>query len=426
MFHRPTLGRRRASYAVSLALLALALIPAVRAQSHTTWYQGPLRADPKLHAMEVTPLWRDRLDSPTALVTDDAVVYLREGRLIATELTSGWQQWSYGSGLQGPLLLAGGQVLLAEGGRVTALNAADGQPLWSTQVTEPPIRYLLASGDSVLVGAGGGGHAALLDLTSGRLQHQLELPGPAEPLHVGASVIVFSATYGEPNANWFHAYDPGSGEELWRGQRWHQLLAVEDGSAYLLNHAPPGATALGARFSVSVVNALTGARQGHWQYDFAGQVQAWSPTAGTVMVLAQDALFAQDAASGRVFRFERGGAAAPEASYAAPGRGTFRAGPHLGLLFFETSDHRLVATTVAGGTSIAYLFGGAQISRLDIVGARAFVGRTDGTLLAVDLQNARIRYLLSAGGMGFGRTVDAGEYVIVQGSAELLVLEDVP
>src|SRR5690554_6922846 len=96
----------------ALALTSVALAQNTSAQStqapgqqiQATSYQGPLRPDPHLYAVEAAPAWRDRLDSPTALVTGTAVVYLRNGRLVATELSSGWQQWAYGSGLTGPLL----------------------------------------------------------------------------------------------------------------------------------------------------------------------------------------------------------------------------------------------------------------------------------------------------------------------------------
>ena len=87
----------RPRWVVALALLAF--VAAAGAQVATAAYQGPVVPDPRLFAIEAEPLWRDRHDGPSAVVTETAVVYLREGRLVATEFASGWQQWSYGSGI---------------------------------------------------------------------------------------------------------------------------------------------------------------------------------------------------------------------------------------------------------------------------------------------------------------------------------------
>lgn len=55
---------------------------------------------------------------------------------------------------------------------------------------------------------------------------------------------------------------------------------------------------------------------------------------------------------------------------------------------------------------------------------RAYVGRTDGTFFAVDLDTARVNYFLRTGGTGFGPTLQADGYVVIQGSAELFVVQE--
>lgn len=412
----------RSIRAAVLVLLALAFTAS--AQPPTDSYQGPLRPDPNLFALTAEPVWRDRLDSPTAVVTESAVVYLRDGRLVATELASGWQQWSYGSGLTGPLLQAADLLIIAEGGRVTALDAEDGTQRWSTQVTDLPVRYMETTGAALIVGSGSGGYH-VLDLRTGAPSHAFDVPGTARLVHVGDAVVIFSADYGEPNVRWYHAYSTSTGAELWRGRGWLRLLKVADDRAYLLNQpAPDNTAAPDARFSVSVVDATRGVRVEHWQYDFGEQLDAWHLSEDTSLRLTGETLYVTDPRGGRVFAFPHGGAVKPTATYTA-GSGAFRAGPHLGLLFFEGEDHNLLAAALDGGRLIEYLFPGTRIARLDLVGARAYVGRTDGTHVAVDLTNARIRYLLPTGGAGFGPTLTAGAYVVVQSTAEVLVLEAV-
>lgn len=402
-----------------VALALLAFVAAAGAQVATAAYQGPVVPDPRLFAIEAEPLWRDRHDGPSAVVTETAVVYLREGRLVATEFASGWQQWSYGSGLTGPLRQFADMVVVAEEGRVTALNAADGTERWSATVADLPVRVLAASGPTLIAGSGVGGYQAL-HLATGRQSHSFNVPSGSELVYSDEEIVIFRVHQGEPGVAWFHAHAATTGAELWRGRGWRSLLSVAEGRAYFLNL--PGADS-GARFSVTVVDAQLGTRLEHWQYEFGAELAAWHVSTATAVILTPDALYATDPAGQRVYGFPHGGAAAPTASYGVPSA-TFLTGPHLGLLFFEGADHTLEAVALADGRTVHYLFAGARISRLDLNGTRAYVGRTDGTLLAVDLTTARLRYLVTTHGLGFGPTLTAGEYVVVQGATEVLALED--
>ena len=415
---RPSQARQRALPALVVALLLLGAA-VVQAQSVTSWYQGPVLPEPQLQAVQVRPVWRDQVDAANAVVTDTGVVYLRGGRLVATELASGWQQWSYGSGLTGPLTLVLDTVLVAEGGSVTALNARTGEVRWTTRVSELPVRRLLPSGSALLVASGDASEGAVLDLRSGRVEYSLDLPVPGAPAFVAEDLVLFAASSSDPGSRWYYAYDPRTGRQLWQGTGWRQVLAVEQGLVYMLNQS--GVAESG--FSVSVVDATTGSRVDHWRYEFGGRVVTWEPGSGWVG-LEGEALYVADASGERVFRFPRGGARAPAATYRVEG-GRFLVGPYLGLLFFEgVHSGHLTARSVQDGRLIQYLGPGAKVSRLDLLGMNAYVGRTDGTFLALDLRTARARYLLSSGGTGFGATVAAGEYVVVQGSSEVLVLED--
>lgn len=404
-------------------VLLIAVGEPTLAQVHADWYQGPFRPDPELIAIQARPVWRDHQDGTNALATATAVVYLRDGRLVATDLTSGWQQWSYGSGMVGPMRLVGTSVLVAEVGRITALDASDGKVLWTTEVGLPAVDYMEVDGGTLLVGNGATGFQALR-LPAGELTHTFTAPGPAQPVHLGDGLVVLSVFHGEPDTLWFHGFSAASGLELWRGRGWQRLLAVREGRAYFLNQAGPARAAAGAAFSISVVNATTGTRVDHWQYDFGGLLEEWQPAPEVKAVLTDDALLISDSAGHGAYRFPLGGAAEPDAAYDVPG-GVLIAGPYLGLLFFESPAHELFAVAVDGGEAYRYLAAGSQVSRLDLMGTRAFVGRTDGSFVAVDLSNARARYMLSTGSLGFGPTLDAGAFVVVQGDSELLVVEAV-
>src|SRR5690554_5294444 len=207
--------RTRTLSRLALAMLALLMgsSPAVLGQSALLSYQGPRLPDPALQAMRLEPIWRDRLDSATAVVTGTAAVYLREGRLVATELTSGWQQWSYGSGLTGPLLLAADRVLVAEGPWVSALHASEGRVLWSRNVSGAPVRHMRLTPGALLVSSGEAG-AALLNLETGEVVRTLDVPAGTEPLFANGALALFGSEHAEPGETWLHAFDLHSGLEL--------------------------------------------------------------------------------------------------------------------------------------------------------------------------------------------------------------------
>lgn len=400
-------------------LAALALVFGAPGYGQDAWYQGPIPPDPALTAIEVSPLWRDRLDRPTAVVTDVAVIYLRDGRLVATELDGGWQLWSYGAGLSGQVLLTGGQVVVTEGAKVTALDAATGQTRWSRQLNVGPVQYVRAAESVLLVGGAGG--AVTLDSSTGEVARTLELEGSASAAYLDSDLVLMRAAYGEPHTNYLLAFDGRTGRETWRRPYDGAVLAVEDGLVYVIADQAQGQTA--ADFTIAALSARTGAVTEQWDYSFGGLIASWSAALATPTVLTETDLLVT--AGAQLFRFPRGGALRPAASYRAAAGAALRAGPHLGLLFFEGADHGLQAVALDDGRVIDYVAPGAQLSRLDLYGERAYVGRTDGTFKALDLGTGRVRLILRTGSTGFGPTLTAGGFVIVQSATELLVLEAV-
>ena len=411
---------------IALLTLVTILPHLAAAQGSRSAYQGPVLEDPALHAPEALPLWRDRLDAPTAVVAGGTVIYLRDGRLIAAAVTTGTRLWTHGSGLNGPLAYADGRVVVAQDDRVVALNARDGQPDWVHEVDEAPVRHLQVHGD-VLIIAGGTAGGAVLDVATGALRYRLDVPGAGTPVHVGEDLLVWRASYGEPHALYLHAFDLATGEPLWRTSGRRALLAIENSMAYLLDETRPAAPGdAPPEIRIFVINAATGEQRARWTYRTDADAVDWRPLAGSAVILTNDAVLVESSDGEQVVRFPRGGADAPTAAYAVRGGGSYLTGPFLDVLFFETSDGRLLATHLADGRTVDYLPPGTPFSRLDLIGRRAYAGRTDGTFLSVGLDTARPRYLLRTEGFGFGETLDAGSHVIVQGSTELLVVEDLP
>lgn len=407
-------------------LIVVTSLPLVSAQTSRSAYQGPVQEDPALHAPKVRPLWRVRLDAPTAVVADGTVYYLRDGRLVAATMATGARLWTHGSGLNGPLAYADDRVLVAQDDRVVALNAHDGQPEWVHEADATPVRHLEVHGDALVV-AGGAAGGTVLDVATGALRYRLDVPGAGTPVHVGEDLLVWRALYGEPHALHLHAFDLATGEPLWRTPSRGALLAIENGLAYLLDESTrPTPRDAPPEVRIDVIDARTGERRARWVYGIDTDTIDWRPLSGAAVILTHDAVLVESSDGEQVVRFPRGGADAPTATYAARGGGSFLTGPFLDLLFFETSDGRLLAVHLPEGRTIDYLPSATPLSRLDLIGRRAYAGRTDGTFLAVDLDTARPRYLLRTEGFGFGETLDAGPYVVVQGSEELLVVEDPP
>lgn len=411
----------RAHLAGALLLLLLVTGPPWRggAQEAPASYQGPVLPDPTLQALQVEPVWRDKLDSPTAIVAEGAAIYLRDGRLVATELATGWQNWSYGAGLEGPLAHAGDLVLVAEGdGTVTALAAATGTREWSADTVTSAGVYFAVAGDAVLVANAAG--AVVLDLASGELRLRLEADGGLVPVHFGPTLTVMRSTQGEPQQTSFLGFDPSSGELRWRVAGVRALLEVGEEHARFFAPRGVGSTEEGALFMVTTVDLQTGEQQEEWEYRF----DTPTPAGVNRVFVADGSVWAVSPDEREVHRFPEGGAAAPSATYRGLLGGEFRVGPLQGFLLFESEEGSLYATREGSPLLTPHLPVGARLSRLDVVRGRLYAGRVDGTFLAVDVATARPRYLLSTDGHGFGPTLSAGPFVVVQGDAEIFVVED--
>lgn len=445
-------GQRGDRALAHLVLALLLLTSSVGATAPVRGYQGPIFDDPAFSAIELTPKWRAPLDSPSAVLLGEALFYLSAGSLVAAEVTSGEELWRYGSSLAGPLATTAGLVLVG-GQDLTALHADSGNVAWRYRHEGMSVRTIKAFAEagaaSIVISGHYGEGGAVLNL-DGSLRFRVDVPGIGGPTLVEDGILHWQASYGEPHFENVLAFDLNSRKRLWQVGRASGPLAVRDGIAFLLDSdwsQQAGRTP--ATQELLLVNARSGTEVGRWRYGGTGLAD-YVPADTQRMHFFDDHVYIVRRGGGAVAELPLGGAHEPSRIFAPMyGPGTYRLGPlsdrlwaaaanaRQGLLLFETSIHEVRGVTVprAGGTpqdaaatprrsgtDNTYTGPGAPISRLDVHGGTLYVGRTDGTLTAVDLGSAHRRYFVTAGGFGFGPVLAAAGGMILQTTDEVMLV----
>ncbi|MBB6097233.1 outer membrane protein assembly factor BamB [Deinobacterium chartae] len=430
-------------FSLALSPLLAALLLGGPSQAQTApvaSYQGPITQDPAAQVRERQPLWRVTLqpqpEDPLAarsVIGNGRVYYLDGGRLHARGLADGRVRWTYGSGLEGPLTYAsGGRVILNVGGQIVALQADSGRVVWKVPLKSRAY-HLEARGSDVFATTAEAGLA--IDAASGQVRWRLEETELQGIAGVARGVLLWSAYQGEPHFSATYGVDLQSGQKLWRLGRTAGPLAIEGDNAVLLDAGWLGNDDLAS--TAIVIDLRSGREVGRRSFraDFSCDGM-YSRSTGELRFSGATA-YVTERCGTRVAQYPAVGGREPQLRFSAPYGAVFRAGPVQGLLLFETRDGSLLGIPTAGRQPVSYngvsmptgpgrslgLYG-HPLSRLDVFGKRLYVGTTDGLFYATDLDTRRTRYFVRTRPQGFGPTLKAGPYLLLQTPGELLVVQD--
>lgn len=415
--------RRECCYLLMLAAALYSGSPVMAAAP--TKYQGPVFTDPALSAIEVAPAWRDKLDAPTAVLTDGWLYYVSGGQLVAADAFSGERSWRYGTDLKGPLAShpALGLVLTLDAG-VSAVNMASGEVAWQYRGDDFTPQAIQVIDDAVVVSGGYGSGGLVLEAASGELRFRIESLGATVSSLVADGILYWQESSGEPHFDHVKAFDIGNGRLLWQAGRSAGPLAVQGGVAYLLDAdwSLPGPR--GQR--LIAVDAVSGKAIASWRYDEYARTDQFTTSPSRVFI-DDGHLYLVRPDGGEVAQFALGGGDTPLAvSQRLYERGTFVLGPVGGRAFFETATHALVGAALGSGNDhggVRYLGPGSPLSRIDVHGGLLYAGRTDGTFWAVELSTARQLFFARTGRYGFGPTLVGDQLVVVQADSQIMVLD---
>ena len=177
--------------------------------------------------------WRVRFEAgvPGAVAVGDGLAYVVDGDgvLSALDLANGDERWSADAAgatdapptLVGPVLLVAGRVA-GSVGRLAALDAATGAPVWGDAVaSEIPAASAIAARAGEAVVVGGDRLVRAVDAVDGAERWRslvVNLPSP-----VIAPLVVPGAVYVADYAGGVYRFDPETGDRMW-DQQLNRLL----------------------------------------------------------------------------------------------------------------------------------------------------------------------------------------------------------
>ena len=185
-----------------------------------------------LSAEDGSERWRTQLDgellAPPAGGDGMLVVRTVDGRVVALDEGSGDTRWSYSTdvpslSLRGngrPLLVAGGVLAGLDNGRLIALSAQNGQPLWQSTIAEPtgssPVDRMVDIDGAIGIGR----RVAYAVTYQGRIAQVQPRDGNVEWARDMSSYAGLSAdgqrVYVSTADSHVVALDPATGDTLWR------------------------------------------------------------------------------------------------------------------------------------------------------------------------------------------------------------------
>ncbi len=318
------------------------------------------RSGDSLAAATLEPAW----DAPaggsivfSSPVIADGAAYVNHdnGRLVAHDLTSGEQLWSFAGGdaMRGTPAVADGLVYTGGGldGGIHAVDATTGELVWTVDTPQRRTIYTApVVQDGVVYAATGftpdrSDTLFAIDAADGSVIWSADIGtrvffGPAV-----ADGMVVASSAGERH---LVALDADTGDQLWTLTREHDEFvaapAIAGGAVYATTSVPPGGFAPGWQGSLLAVDAATGELQ--WEAPTHGDGQGTTPAVHGDVVIAgshgQGVIGAYDRATGQpMWHYGLATSGAVSASVLVSGDGYVVAG--------SQGDQRVFALDAATG-----------------------------------------------------------------------------
>jgi outer membrane protein assembly factor BamB len=287
-----------------------------------------------LNASDGSPRWTRHLTQHWgSLIADAQTIYVMQTNiqtgasiLVAYNASDGTQRWQTTEADSiGPAAVTADAVY---GGRFTdgqmvisALRAADGQPLWKTPVGQHTLRQLIVADGRVYARLGMAGsdgppddHLIVLDTASGKTLWKADIAGEAGPMALANGALYLRVTPSGALDSAIFAYRGDNGAILWRHtvplQGPPNLLVATSDAVYAASSVAGDTAALGgvAALSASSGALLWSAHLGATAQFFAGLVvlngvvyTATAPAGGNALNANPDGhLYAISAATGAI------------------------------------------------------------------------------------------------------------------------------
>jgi outer membrane protein assembly factor BamB len=284
--------------AVDLTPLALESAPGWSQYQNNPARTG--RGEDSLAAATLQPVWTStaggQMVFSSPVIADGRVfVNTDNGRLVAHDLTTGEQVWTFAGGdaMRGAPAVSGGLVYTGGGldGGIHAIDATTGDLVWRLDTPDRRTIYTAPVVHGGILYANTGFTPGrpdtlfALDPTDGTVIWSADIGTRAFFGAAAADGIVIATSAGGPHLT---AFDAATGDVLWTLQREADEIvaapSIADGTVYVTTSVPPAGFAPGWQGSLLAVDAATGDVQ--WEVASHGDGQGTAPAVHGDLVIA--------------------------------------------------------------------------------------------------------------------------------------------
>ena len=398
------------------------------------------------------PLWSvtlgesasfDERDKRSAAM-DGSVFYLQNGQLQAASLRTGKVFWKRGKDLDAPLMvrnsaLGGSEVLAAtkQTGVVYSFDAASGKVRWTYKTGQSSgsseirvVQHMTTDGQNVYLvtrGAMSLSRLTALDARTGKVLWSQKQAFFRDEVHVTDSLLIVGVVEdGALTTNTFYAYDKKSGKQRWKlSGSYGSVLTFRAGKLYV-PRAYPYAASDQYEVELDVIDMQTGKVLQTNTYVPLVNSQEPLVNGGKQLRVDGDDLYIQSS---------RGILHVVDLLDDTDKKGTvlldtarhqmrWLAGPHAGRLYmWDDAGQRMTFLKTATLQTLGVVGPRNPISQLQLVQAAAFVGQSDGELVAMNVLTGNSAFRFQTGGSEFAPFQVSGKTLLVETDERLFAFE---
>lgn len=354
------------------------------------------------------PIWSANLGRPSEMmpygtdriaVGDGLIFYLKNGNIVAADVTSGKIRWSYGQKLQQVFSYHEGMIVAADkDGLIYSVSAKTGKTKWkSASVKGQPVNSFAFDKDTIYSNTGKG--LLAFNKANGKLKWSNDsVLNIGSMIVVGDKLFISSWESGAITVDVTYAIDKLTGKTLWRAGSIPNPLLIKDGYLYSRNTWPANDTST-YQYPLSVVDLSNGKTIEERQFIKIPAGQDALSTQAYTAAMDDPFLFIQ--ANNSIYRYDyrKPGDEQQPKTYQVNGK--WIAGPYNDKLFFEKNEGGIQAMKVINSERVDYEGLDNPVSRLDFYNTGMFVGQTDGEIYVLNVVTGKALFRYQTAARGF-------------------------
>ncbi|USB31976.1 PQQ-binding-like beta-propeller repeat protein [Paenibacillus sp. YPG26] len=377
--------------------------------------------------LSATPLEVGQMPESRVAAGEGKVFAVDKGRLIARDVFTGRQTWTFGSSLSPYIEYNQGTLYgTYEDGRAYALTAK-GALKWVSARTVAKAERLVPIQDTLYIVRGIDIFA--FDAGNGALRwehHDTSAAAGSKELTVQDGVVFRTYTGVSNFAVTLKAFDAATGEKLWEKSQQHLPLQVKGGSVYSV-YEPNLFEKPNAELTLKVFDLRTGGEKAGYLYQWSDNPASYMHSYTTKAMIEGNYLYAFNSHEWVQFDLTKysGKSDQPERRMMGPGRNILN--PLMKVyrdrIFYlegsEQSYFTLKSVHLPDQHTVNYRYDNPA-AQIDIHGNGIYIGQTDGSFRAFDLATGKEAFAIQSGARNYRPTEFEQGMAIIQADHKLI------